>query len=239
MAERQGFLFKDLTSNDIVNAPYAEGNIRLENCGDASVLFGVAHEGSITVDGPTGRGFLGGCARLSTHCAAPLQVRKNGSFVWADYYLEQGYDTLVALAGGEEWPQGRVTIGFPKISRVQNDAEKAENKDRYHLYSFNNYKGAFNVASAQYHPVFGKPHVVWADNEGTGTTFNQAASVYYQFNLEAAEGVTVNQVGYFNTARDAKAIGGSDDSFLAGMFDDLTRLGELDLQLNFGRRVYK
>lgn len=234
MAERQGFLFRDLKATDVVNAPYAEGNIRLENCGDATVLFGIAHEGSITVDGPTGEGLLGGCARLSTHCAAPLQVRKNGSFVWSDYYLEQGFDTLVSLEGGDEWPRGRVTVGFPKISRVQNDAEKAEGKDLYHYFAFKNYKGAFNVASAQFHPVFDKVNTAWADNEGTGSVFNLAAPVYYKFNLSADSSLAVNQFSAAGCVRNPpKLYGGSDDAFLADLFDDLTRLGEVDLKLNY------
>lgn len=233
MAERQGFLFRDLKATDVVNVQYAEGNIRLENCGESTVLFGIAHEGSVTVDGPTGKGFLGGCVRLSTHCAAPLQVRKNGSFVWADYYLEQGYDTLASFEGGNEWPKGRVTVGFPKISRVQNDAEKAEDKDRYHYFSFKNYQGEFNVASAQFHPVGDKQHIAWADNDGVGSVINLASPVYYNFNLDVAEGLAVNQLGYCNTLRGAMPCGEKDDSFLGAMFDDLTRLGEIDLELNF------
>ena len=235
-AERQGFLFRNLNADDVVNLPYAEGNLRFENCGEGTVLGGVCHEGSITVDGPTGKGFLGGCVRLSTHCAAPLQVRKNGSFVWSDYYLEQGFDTLVSLAGGAAWPEGRVTVGFPKISRVQNDAEKAANTNLYHYFAFDDYKGAFNVASAQFHPVYDKVNTAWAEGRAPQASFNLAAPVYYQFNLAAADGLAVNQFGYYNVNRKSPAFGGKDDAFLADAFDDLTRLGELDLKLNFPER---
>jgi len=236
MAERQGFLFKDLTAKDVVSIPYAEGNLRFENCGDATVICGVAHEGSITVDGPTGVGFLGGSARLATCCALPIQVRKNASLVWADCYLESGPDTLVSLSGGVDWPAGRVTVGFPKIARVRTPAEKAAGTNLVHYIVFDGYKGAFNVASAQFYPVDETRSLVWVDAKGTGSAMNLAAPVYYDVGLAADKALTVNQAGFCSTrGRNDRGYGGTDDSFLPALFDDLTRLGELDLELNFGK----
>lgn len=230
-AERQGILFRNLRKHDMVNLQYLEGNQRYENAGDGTVLGGICHEGSITVDGVTGKGFLGGMVRLATHADHPLQVRKNASFVLPDFYLEQGYDILLSLSGGREYPAGRVTVGLPKFARAMNQAEKKSGDIAHKLISFENYKGALNLLAPQFHKAHAKTSGSIVLNQGNESVLNLVCPYYYDVRLRLPPGLVCNQIAPNGFPKNFP--GNEDAAGVAAALDDCTRIGMLDLLMNY------
>ena len=232
-AERQGALFRNLKAHDIVYLHDLQGNLRLENASEGIVLGSVCHEGSITVDGPTGKGFLGIMARLATHSALPLQMRRNASFVLPDFYMEQGYDKLLSLSGSSELPPGRVTVGLVKFERSFTKEEEARGDKVHHLAKIDGYRGALNVLGVLFYPCCPEQTTSAFDVTGGGCAVNFLCPSYYNIALAMPEGVRFQQFAAFGSPG-AKSAAHDDASVFADSFDDCTRLGRYDLWLNFG-----
>ena len=215
----------------MVSLQYLEGNRRYENAGDGIVLGGACHEGSITVDGVTGKGFLGGMVRLATHADHPLQVRKNASFVLPDFYLEQGYDILLSLSGGRDYPAGRVTVGLPKFARAMNQAEKKSGDIAHKLISFEDYKGSLNLLAAQFHKAHAKTSRSIVLNQGNESVLNLVCPFYYDVRLVLPPGLICNQIAPNGFPKDFP--GNDNPADLTAALDDCTRIGMLDLRMNY------
>lgn len=232
-AERQGALFRNLKAHDIVYLHDLQGNLRLENASDGVVIGSVCHEGSITVDGPTGKGFLGIMARLATWSASPLQVRRNGSFVLPDFYMEQGYDKLLSLSGSPDLPPGRVTVGLKKLERSFTKEEEKRGDKISHLAKIDGYRGTLNVLGVLFYPCVSETTTAAFDATGDGCAVNFLCPSYYNIALAMPGNVRFQQFVVFG-GPGLKTAGSADDSVFADSFDDCTRLGRYDLWLNFG-----
>lgn len=230
---REGFVFQDLTAQDKVNLHYVEGNLRFENCGDATVVGGVCYEGAIVVDGATGSGFLGCQTRLATLVACPLVVRKNGSFVASDFYLEQEKDILYRLAGSSDLPRGRITLGHPKVSRELKGGFNDCDPDcqRFDFLADEGWFGDFNLVAPQFYKT---PSRVSKScfKLREGIRVNLVAPVFFGSTvLCEGEGLLSLFGGWGDLPQLPKSI--EPTPAVAAAFDDLTRLGELDMEFNY------
>ena len=232
---REGFVFRNLTARDKVNLHYVEGNLRFENCGDATVVGGVCYEGAIVVDGATGSGFLGCQTRLATLVACPLVVRKNGSFVASDFYLEQEKDILYRLTGSPDLPRGRITLGHPKVSRELKGGfhDCSPDRQRFDFMTDEGWCGDFNLIAPQFYKTPARvAESVFSLREGIGV--NLIAPVFFGTTvLSEGRGALSLFGGWGDLPETPK--NAEPTSAIALAFDDLTRLGELDLEFNYGR----
>ena len=232
---REGFVFRNLTARDKVNLHYVEGNLRFENCGDATVVGGVCYEGAIVVDGVTGSGFLCCQTRLATLVACPLVVRKNGSFVASDFYLEQEKDLLYRLAGSPDLPRGRITLGHPKVSRELKGGFHDCNPDRqrFDFMADEGWCGDFNLVAPQFYKTPARV-AESAFSLREGICVNLIAPVFFGTTvLSEGRGALSLFGGWGDLPETPK--NAAPTSAIALAFDDLTRLGELDLEFNYGR----
>ncbi len=108
---RQGLQLVELGAKDQVIINALQGNIRVTDSADATILGNFTWEGSIVVEGTkTGRnGFLGFQSRLATLVDRALFVKDNQNFVASDFYNEQSRGMLY-LSGSPELPPGRVVV---------------------------------------------------------------------------------------------------------------------------------
>lgn len=232
---REGFVFRNLTARDKVNLHYVEGNLRFENCGDATVVGGVCYEGAVVVDGVTGSGFLGCQTRLATLVACPLVVRKNGSFVASDFYLEQEKDVLYRLTGSPDLPRGRITLGHPKISRELKGGYRDCDPDRqrFDFMADEGWCGDFNLMMPQFYKTPARvAESVFRTNEGIGV--NLIAPVFFGTTVLSGGRGTLSLFGGWGDLSEVPK-NAEPTSAISLAFDDLTRLGELDLEFNYGR----
>ena len=230
---REGFVFRNLTARDEVNLHYVEGNLRFENCGDATVVGGVCYEGAIVVDGVTGSGFLGCQTRLATLVACPLVVRQNGSFVASDFYLEQEKDVLYRLSGSPDLPCGRITLGHPKVSRELKGGFGDCNPDlqRFDFMADEGWCGDFNLMASQFYKTPARvAESLFSLQEGIRV--NLIAPVFFGSTV-VSEGA--GSLSLFGGWGDLPQVPKSVEPTpaVAAAFDDLTRLGELDLKFNY------
>lgn len=210
LARRGGLVLRNLGKGDRVNIDYMEGNLRLENCGNATVIGGIWYEGSLVVSGGTGKGFIGAQVRLCTSSDRPIAVRDSSSVVVSDFYFEQGFDYLIDVQGGPRDRPGRVTVGLAKFQRSAKDAEKSERVQ--HLVRMDGFCGSLNLAAPQFYRPY-DADVVQVD--GSAGTLNLLCPVAYGCAYRAAPGIDLS------TERPASAC------------DDLTHLGWLDLKMNY------
>jgi len=231
-ALREGYVFRDLGEKDVVNLNYIEGNMRFENCGDATIIGGVCYEGAVVVDGPTGKGFIGCQTRLATLTVCPLIVRKNGSFVASDFYLEQEKDFFYRLNGGEQYPRGRITMGHPKVSRELPEGQKVDpDFQRWDFLKDEGWCGDFCLVAPQFYKAQSalNESVFYA---GKGMSVNIISPVYYSsYPVVQGEG-TLSVFSGSGTTKN-KPANVAPTSVVADAFGDLTRLGELDLKYNY------
>jgi hypothetical protein len=221
--EIQGLRLNGLGANCTVVISWLVGNIRGLNAANANVLANVTYEGGVTVDhtSATRTGFLGLMTRLTTLKSA-ITVRNNNNIVLSDWYAEQGERSLV-LSGAAGDPAGRVSIHMAK-SHYFNPPYEALN--------VNNYQGKVFIGSAQFYltptnyfvqsgsrPI----NVVLLGCTVFNTRIQTSGSTYnYVGNLAVGSGI-VSADNY--TAQTL-----SDTSL---MVDDMRRLGNFDLDLNF------
>jgi hypothetical protein len=114
-----GLRLVSLPTNSVVDVAAMEGNIQITNCADASLIFRVSYEGTLTMRGPTSTnspaGFL---TRLTTIATPALQVMDNQSVVMSDFYTEQLPQHMATFSGNTNGPFGTVTIQGPKMDET-------------------------------------------------------------------------------------------------------------------------
>ncbi len=232
---RKGLHLVGLGARDQVVINTLQGNLRITNSGDATILGNFTWEGSVTVEGrDTGReGFLGFVTRLSTITTHGLYVRDNHSFVAGDFYNEQS-DGMMQLSGAPDLPPGRVVL----------------TGGRSHLWivpevppDFDNYRGEVFLG--------GKDFSDYRTPEEPPHSFRQTGdarldlyifgNLFYGSKLEVdqRDSLRLHLIGNSLLPDDRfvhyDPVDDYDEAALAALaraFDDLRRLGELDLRLN-------
>ena len=169
--------------------------------------------------------------RLATHADRPLQVRKNASFVLPDFYLEQGFDILLSLNGDPRLPAGRISLGLPKFARAMNESEQKSGVIAHKLISFDNYRGSLNLLGVQFHKAAQKTSRTIVLNKGKESKLNLVCPYYYDVILETQTDLSLNQIAPNGFPK--KFQGEKNTSEISCALDDFTRLGLLDLEMNY------
>jgi len=166
---------------------------------------------------------------LSTLNDESLLVRNNNSLVMSDFYTEQGArgPTLSGVAGN---PSGRVTISGPKVQYTPSAGASAT------FLTLNDYQGDVAIVGSQfyilptYFPIVTTGTRV-ADLIFAGDSFYNSA-----LSFPGSAYVTLHAFGNAAAGSMAPPADNYDSGTLGKMstaFDDLQKLGNLDLALNF------
>lgn len=119
--EHRGILFENLGNDSAVNIEHLHGNIRVQECSGATLLFGQSYEGAITVRDRTATdrlsGVLGFQSRLSTNHYFAVNLYDNTGIVMTDWYHEQAMSGIQLFGAPPAAPEAtaRVSINCPKI----------------------------------------------------------------------------------------------------------------------------
>jgi hypothetical protein len=227
-----GIQFVGLPAGSVVHAVHVQGNLRVTDCSDAAILVRTSYEGTVTVEGarpPGAEGFLGVLMRLGTLCRPTLHVRDNQSIVMGDFYNEQTSQHLL-IEGQPGQPEGAVTIQGAKMHTLTQDP----------AIEVNGYAGRIYYGQSQFYVEPKEPRFV-----STGEArAHLILAGHFWYNtaprFELAPSTRLTLIGNRGTPDDAVADVGVDGSALeamAGVLDDLRRLGETDLATReMGRR---
>ncbi|QDU92647.1 Pectate lyase superfamily protein [Lignipirellula cremea] len=244
MYQRQPFVkgmqFRNLGPNEVVKIDGVQGNLRFENCAQATILAGTSFEGSVVVEGAGKNrdGFLGFLTRLSTQTTHGLYVRDNHSVVMSDFYIEQANNGFV-FQGSSELPPGQVTLQGGKLDfTVPKDKPKEGT-----AMTIDDYQGQIFFGPNQFY--VNPPNVRITYKGQGGAELTVWASLFYKTSLdlqgdksllirlignEGVDNVTgEGEVTYLYSAdKDAEAAAEK----LTAALDHLRELGRWDLQLN-------
>lgn len=236
---RKGLQLRGLGPDEVVVLSGVQGNLRLIDSAAATILARTTFEGSVVVEGTSPRrdGFLGFLTRLSTITRHGLYVRDNHSIVMSDYYIEQADNGFVCEGSADAAP-GRITLQGAKL---QFNVPKDKPTEGTAM-TINNYHGQIFFGPGQFYV---EPSDVRITNAGTTQPeLFLVASLFYQTKL-ALQGNPLklrrigNEVVGSVTAEGQTGYRPSSDlepqaalPHLARAFDDLRRLGQLDLQLS-------
>jgi hypothetical protein len=244
--EKQGLHFKNMREKDVVLMKHVNGNLRFIDAAQATFLINASYEGVVTLEGKNKErnGFLGFLTRLTTHSDPSLIIKDNHSIVMSDFYVEQA-DSYIWLKGEAGSPSGRITIQGAKIGR---GGRAVKDKDKV-LIDIDNYQGEFTLGHNQFYPsvpiakIYGKGDrpldIVFVGNffykSKPDLKLGSATKVTFTGNIgkislpkKDEPGKTSNVL--ISEVEDTK--GANPMPQLTRAFDDLRRLGELDLRLN-------
>lgn len=226
----RGLWFTGLAHGSVVHMRHIQGNLRFNNAAQATILADTSYEGSVTVEGKdkSRDGFLGFQMRLSTLTTHGLYVRDNQSVVFTDYYIEQADDGLL-IQGNEGDPEGRIVIQGAKIQSKAGPI------------TIDNYAGTILFGHNQY---YGSPTPAVISISGTRPLdLIFASNLIYKTTLEFRNGNKQARVSLISNQqkgqpKESKAT--LNDRFpeevaakTATMLDDLRRLGQTDIDLNY------
>lgn len=228
----KGLLLSGLGKNDVVHLDHLQGNLRVINSARARILGSLTYEGSIIVDDSISTirdGFLGFMTRLSTKNVYPLVVSNSNSLVTSDYYTEQG-DNGPILSGANGNLPGRITLCGPKTEYSQTATQAGL------FMAIDNYLGNIYYGSNQFYCSPSSMSIVHSGAQSMN--FTLMGALFYNSSLT----FSTNGAGTF-CAFGNRAVGtgvAPTDNFTSAnlsnasaAFDDLQRLGNLDLSLNF------
>ena len=225
--DRKGLRFADLSETCVVHIRQIEGNIRFTDSAQAAVLADTSYEGSITVEGKDKRrgGFLGFQTRLCTSTPHALYVRDNHSFIASDFYVEQAEDGL-SIQGADGDPPGRVVLQGAKVHTKKGPI------------TIDNYAGQIFLGHDQY---YGEPNPAVVSIQGTRPLdFCMLGNSFYNTKLElkrndATKVILIGNVTIGASLESdpvADTVTPETAGKVAGAFDELRKLGALDLKLN-------
>jgi hypothetical protein len=228
--ENKGLRLNGLVSSCTVVMQYVQGNIRLLNSANATVLGNITYEGGITVDhaSATRTGFLGFMSRLSTliNNNYALTVRNNNSLVMSDWYNEQGYQgSLFAGANGD--PEGRITMICPKTDYSNTSAQ---------VMTIADYQGKVFYGPTQFYV---SPAVQTIYQYGARpVNVVMMGNTFYNCSLSCTgdSNATFTYVANRNAGTGTAPVDNHTAQTLTDMalaVDDLQHLGTLDLSLNY------
>ena len=108
---KKGLHLKGLGKNDFVDILHLQGNIRIDDCQRANLLFRNSYEGSVVIRGKGKErdGLTAFLMRLATLVPYSLYVYDSNSATFVDFYNEQSERHLY-LEGNKGDPEGRVVI---------------------------------------------------------------------------------------------------------------------------------
>lgn len=232
-----GLQLLNLGKNDRVVFHEINGNLRFTDSADATVLLRLSYEGTVLVEGKsTARdGFIGGCVRLGTQTDPALWLKDNQSFVMSDFYIEQSTHA-VRMEGDAQLPSGRATLQGAKfeLNFPQNNGVEIEN-----------YRGELMMGPYQFY--VGNPIHRFVQTGESPFALTLLGGLFYtsqpEFKLQStsklgALGIsTVNLKSNDTIAPDAKGLADTADPEAppraVNGLEDLRRLGELDIRLNY------
>ncbi len=232
---RKGLELVGLGAKDQVVINTLQGNVRVINSGDAVILGNYTFEGSIVVEGKeTGRnGFLGFVTRLATIVTHALYVRDNHSIVLGDFYCEQS-DGLFQLSGSPDLPPGRVVWTGGRSHQWPGKATSLD-IDNYRGEVFLGGKDFSDYRTAQ------DPLRRIAQAGKSRVDLYLFGNLFYGCKLEVKRQRSLRLFMIGNATRPHSGFVAYEpsDAFneealkgLSRAFDDLRRLGEMDLTLN-------
>jgi hypothetical protein len=236
---RKGLHLRGLGPEEVVVLSGVQGNLRLIDSAAATILARTTFEGSVIVEGTSPRrdGFLGFLTRLSTITRHGLYVRDNHSIVMSDYYIEQA-DNGFVCEGSPSAAPGRITLQGAKL---QFNVPKDRPTEGTAM-TVNNYQGQVFFGHGQFYV---EPTEVRITNVGTTQPeLYILSSLFYRTKLDVRGNplklrlLGNESVGHVTPAGQAKHLPSSDLEPQAALenvsraFDDLRRLGQLDLQLS-------
>ena len=224
----KGLQFKNLSKNDVVLVNEVEGNIHCIDSAEATILLRLSYEGSIVSEGksPARGGFLGGSVRLGTNCDPGMWIRDNQSIVMSDFYTESG-SHFIRLDGDANLPAGRVTVQGAKFEIAKNENNAVE---------VDNYKGSLFVGPYCYY--VGNPLHKYVQQGAAPFELTLWGACFYNSkpDFKVAPSASVTVAGCSSPA-DTLTSSIPDVNVaqalpkLARAFDDLRRLGVVDMKL--------
>ncbi len=241
---RKGLHLRGLGSKAVVVAPHVQGNIRVVDSAEATVLFNCSYEGAVVVEGK-GRqrsGLLGFQTRLGTITTHGLYVRDNHSIVMSDFYVEQA-DNGFVFEGGPDDPPGRATIQGAKVDFTHGD--KAMDGT---VLDIRNCAGEIFLGPDQFYASL--PRVPILHRGERKLDLFLWGCCFYKTHLEVqkAPSLSLHLLGNEGVAvegkdkvlshenRAADNVPAADLGRFAVALDDLRRLGQADLEVNHPRR---
>jgi len=227
---RKGLHLQGLGKGDVVLMRLLQGNVRVINSARATILGNLTYEGAIVVEGKdTPRdGFLGFLTRLSTHNIFGLYLKDNHSIVMSDFYFEQA-DNGLSFEGSPDVPEGRAVIQGAKVCQFG---------DEQVALSIEDYGGQIFLGPDQFYISVPRARVRHTGQRPLNLYL--LGSFFYNSRLDVqkdeamklflvgCDGTPVEDARY-DPRRDVLP---EDMSSLAQAFDELRRLGALDLKLN-------
>jgi hypothetical protein len=215
-----GVHFDHLPAGSVVVTRKVQGNLRIDGCDEATLLFRASYEGTATIEGsPTGRtGTTGFLSRMATITAPALQVFDNQSLVMSDFYVESSQQIAVFSGTTNESP-GTVTIEGPKAQMVTTNP----------VFNIQGYAGQIFYGEVLF---YGQPaHTIFQSSATPSLHLILAGGFWYGnspvFSLNPA--ATPTLVGNL-TAADSGITAGTLPA-IANALDDLRTLGQMDYSL--------
>ncbi|MHB9132637.1 MAG: glycosyl hydrolase family 28-related protein [Armatimonadota bacterium] len=225
----RGLRFENLGKGDQVLFREVNGNLHFTDCAAATVYLGLSYEGTILLQGksPKRDGFIGGSARLGTVTDPALWLKDNHSIVMSDFYVESSQH-YIRMEGDNTLPAGRVTIQGAKFEL----ADPANNG-----VEVNNYRGELLIGPFLFY-VMNPLHRMVQQGEAP-FALTLWGSVFYESKPDFNLSPTAKLMLVGNAPVGEKSSPVPDTAVaealprLTRAFDDLRRLGAVDLQMNY------
>jgi hypothetical protein len=241
--DRKGLHLRGLGRMDTVVLEHVQGNLRITDCIEATILGNCTFEGTVTVEGKHSPdpGFLGFMTRLATIVTHGLRLRDNQSIVMSDFYVEQSVDGCVFEGAGTG--RGLAVIQGAKVHFFGDKEKKREGS----AFDIRNYAGGIFFGPNQFYVEPTKVHVRHTGSDPVdlaiwGSSFYRtvldpelgpAATLYLLGNRGINVGAKDQELSYENRAADNVP----EEKLVrfAEALDALRQLGEVDLKLNHSR----
>jgi hypothetical protein len=228
----RGLRLDNLGKEDRVLFREVNGNLHFTDCAQSTVYLGLSYEGTILLQGKSTKrdGFIGGTARLGTATDPALWLKDNHSIVMSDFYVESSRHYL-RMEGDEKLPAGRVTLQGAKFELAIATNNGVE---------INNYRGELALGPFLFYVLNPLHRVV---HQGTAPLDMVLwGSVFYESrpDFKMAPSAKVMQVGNLPVGEKSSPVPDKGVAealpLLTRAFDDLRRLGEIDMQMNYTRQ---
>ena len=246
--ENRGIRFSGLSGGSTVLIRQINANMRFTDCAQARILVNVGYYCNTIVEGKDKRrqGMLGFMTRWSGEKPCTLYVKDNQNLVVSDYYSESA-PNWISLQGSDDDPPGRVVIQGAKVDGGD-EKNFTDLSQRFGCVpvDIRNYGGMVFIGHDEFHYLprpslisyTGKRpcDIILVADEWYSTTLDvkktDAAKVF-RIGCEVKGWDTVKDKP-INNESEAFADCLEDDTLdkIALAFDDLRRLGRLDLELN-------
>lgn len=227
---KRGFHFRGLGENDEVLIRFAQGNMHFTDSARATILVNIKQYAPVVIEGKGEErdGFLGFMSYLATGVPYCLYVRDNQSVVLSDFYHESSRG-MFNVTGSNGLPPGRITWTGGRSHL--NPASMFEVGMR-----IDNYRGEVFLGGQD---ISGPRPVATLRQEGESpVTVFFFGNTFYGVTLDAEgeEGLTVSMLAnepVGDMDYDPKDnVTEEEKRALSRAFDDLRRLGQIDLKMN-------